>query len=749
MTATVYQYRSGDGHVAYEVVRGVDRDGGKTFTQRQPSNNGGGPVYNMDGVARIPYRLPELAEAGDKGGIVWIVEGEKDADRLADLGLIATTNPGGAGKYWTPDWAEYFRGLERVYIIPDNDDPGRKHAHRVAGVVANVVDDVRIVTLHGLDVKGDVSDWLDLHLGNDIDILWKVAEAAPTWKRPTDTPVNPDGGAKEQEKKASQATLLVRLALEHYTINLAADGLVFAVPNEGPRLTYPLRGGKTSLRAELARRYFAAAGTTPSQQALADALLVLEGMGQTSEPVELYQRVARAGKSLWLDLGDQTGAAVEITAQGWRVTTDMPVLFRRTALTAALPTPVAGGTLKRLWRMLNVAAADQPLLVAYLVSSLIPDIAHPILGLFGEQGTGKSTAAKVVTKMVDQSPVPLRKPPRDAESWVTAASGSWIVALDNLSFLPDWLSDSLCRASTGDGDVRRKLYTDGELVAFAFLRCVIVTGIDLGALHGDFADRLLHIDLELIDEEHRLDDDDLWAGWDAEHPRLLGALLDLTAGMIAALPSVRLARKPRMADFAKVLAALDGLNGTDGVGRYRSKVGMVATDSLTGDPFVVALAAQLVGRFEGTATELLAKVTPADDKWRAPKGWPANAREVTRRLRRQAPVMRKAGWVADDLGADNHAKTARWRIARPEMAGNPSPPDPHSPRDGADAGNAGGAGQEYGQSQDAQSCQRCEASTVRVDDQGAPLCMACGGAVTTRAMDDFSGTLPLSGPGPG
>jgi len=124
-----------------------------------------------------------LCVSADKGAIAWVVEGEKDAGRLAELGLVATTNPGGAGKYWSPDWAEYFRGLERAYVIPDNDDLGRKHAQLVAGVVATVVDDVRIVTLHGLDPKGDVSDWLDL--GNDVGTLWKHAEAAPTWKRLT------------------------------------------------------------------------------------------------------------------------------------------------------------------------------------------------------------------------------------------------------------------------------------------------------------------------------------------------------------------------------------------------------------------------------------------------------------------------------------------------------------------------------------------------------------------------------------
>ena len=80
--------------------------------------------------------------------------------------------------------------------------------------------------------------------------------------------------------------------------------------------------------------------------------------------------------------------------------------------------------------------------------------------------------------MLDPSPVPVRKPPRDADSWITAAAGSWVVALDNLSAVSEWLSDTLCRASTGDGDVKRQLYTDGGLVVFAFRRCVLLNVAD-------------------------------------------------------------------------------------------------------------------------------------------------------------------------------------------------------------------------------------------------------------------------------
>ena len=308
---------------------------------------------------------------------------------------------------------------------------------------------------------------------------------------------------------------------------------------------------------------------------------------------------------------------------------------------------------------------DLPLVAAWLVAALAPGIPHPVLDLAGEQGAGKTTVQRALVSVIDPSPVPTRKPPRDAESWVTAASGSWVVGLDNLSAVPDWLSDSLCRAVTGDGDVRRRLYTDGDLAVFAYRRCLIITGIDLGALRGDLAERLLPIRLAAIADTARVEEAELWPSWTGAHPRILGAVLDLAARTRAVAPSVRLAARPRMADFGRVLAAVDQVLGTDGLTRYIVAQQSLATDSLTADPLVSAMLIELHTTYVGTAAELLDRLPTPE---RPAKGWPSNARQVTMRLRRQAPAMRRAGWhIADDAGT-NIAHATRWTIRRPEIA---------------------------------------------------------------------------------
>jgi hypothetical protein len=148
-----YDYRDRHGELLYQVCRFEP----KGFAVRRGDGSGRW-VWNLRGVARVPYRLPELA-AVPAGGRVVIVEGERDADRLTELGIIATTNPGGAGK-WQSAYNEELRD-RAVVVLPDNDAPGRQHAEAVVASLRGVARSAVIVELPGLVPKGDVSDWLD------------------------------------------------------------------------------------------------------------------------------------------------------------------------------------------------------------------------------------------------------------------------------------------------------------------------------------------------------------------------------------------------------------------------------------------------------------------------------------------------------------------------------------------------------------------------------------------------------------
>ena len=166
----VYDYHDERGNLRFQVVRFP----GKQFRQRRP-NGAGGWEWNLKAVDRVLYRLPEVTTAVKRGEQIFIVEGEKDADRLCSLGFIATTNAGGAGQ-WQDNYTEVLAGAD-VVIFPDNDEPGRKHGKEVAESLRDTARTVKAIRLPGLDDKGDVSDWLNA--GGSIEELREIVASTP------------------------------------------------------------------------------------------------------------------------------------------------------------------------------------------------------------------------------------------------------------------------------------------------------------------------------------------------------------------------------------------------------------------------------------------------------------------------------------------------------------------------------------------------------------------------------------------
>ena len=165
-----YDYRDEAGRLLYQHGRTRDKE----FPFRMP----GAATWGLNpGVRRLLYRLPALA-AAPAGAWVFVVEGEKDADQLTALSLIATTSDGGAG-VWPATYAPYF-AEKHVFILPDNDPPGHEHGLLVARCLYPVAAGVRVVQLPGLPETGDVSDWLDG--GHDLEALLDCCFRSPMWQ---------------------------------------------------------------------------------------------------------------------------------------------------------------------------------------------------------------------------------------------------------------------------------------------------------------------------------------------------------------------------------------------------------------------------------------------------------------------------------------------------------------------------------------------------------------------------------------
>ena len=529
-------------------------------------------IPERDGSERIvgiSTRAPDgskRCEAGSRRGLtvpstlddlpdpVLVVEGMSDVAACVMLGLAAVGRPscdqGGA------KLAELLSARDFIVVgerdeRPDGSWPGRDDAD---------TDDERVRTLLAEALHEDIASAL----------------AAET---------------ETAEERVAVAERIVRLATEQYRLGVSTEGMPFAVEREGPNLALSLRGSSEALRARLAREYRRSYSATPSGSALADAMTVLTGEAQDAPAEPVHLRLGRHSADVIIDMGDAAGRVIVVTRDGWRVADRSPVLFRRTALTGEIPTPVCDGDIEELWNVCAIAGPDRPLVIGWLVHALLPNEPHAILLLGGPQGSGKTTTAERLSMLVDPSGAPTRAEPRDTRQWAITASGSWVVAIDNLSAVTPWFSDALCRAATGDGWVDRALYTDSELAVLRFQRAIILTSIDAGALRGDLADRLVLADLERIRPERRRAKRELDENYEVARPRLLGALLDLLVRALADLPTVDTDTLPRMADFARVLAALDKVRGTDGLSLYIEQSGRVAQDVVDADAVAVAVMA--------------------------------------------------------------------------------------------------------------------------------------------------------------
>jgi hypothetical protein len=269
----------------------------------------------------------------------------------------------------------------------------------------------------------------------------------------TNTPPHNDGRATPDgaNPREPAAVTLVRLAQEAGVelLRQADERTYAAIPRGQHRETRPIRSRQ--FRAWLAGLYHQACGQLPGSNALADAVSGLDDLALHSGTLaETHLRVAGLGGKIYLDLGDPTWRAVEIDAEGWRVVDAPPVFFRRAKGMLALPEPVCGGSLDELRPFLNVADDDNwRLSIGWMSMSLCPRGPYPLLVLTGAPGAAKSTTGRLIRQLIDPSVPLLRSAPREERDLAIAAQNCWLVAYDNLSSMPPWLSDALCRLATG------------------------------------------------------------------------------------------------------------------------------------------------------------------------------------------------------------------------------------------------------------------------------------------------------------
>jgi len=275
----------------------------------------------------------------------------------------------------------------------------------------------------------------------------------------------------------------------------------------------------------------------------------------SSESRELHTRAAWYEGMLYYEL--RPGKVVRVGPGGWTFEASgaAPVLFRRYANLKALPDPEAGGSLDVLDELVNLKSErDRRLFKAYLVTVPLEHVGRPIFNASGAMGSGKTTIGRVAKRTWDPTaPETVRFDPRD---FLQKAMHAYVVMLDNQNTIPEWAADTTCRLVTGEADSKRRLYTDDEDVIIELRRAVILNGINVPTERSDVLDRSLVVELERIPDGDRKTEEQIWELFAREHPRLLGALFDVLSRAIALKGSIKLSRRPRLADWGEYAAAV-------------------------------------------------------------------------------------------------------------------------------------------------------------------------------------------------
>ena len=399
-----------------------------------------------------------------------------------------------------------------------------------------------------------------------------------------------------------------------------------------------------------------APGKTPMEECLnaVEALAVVQAKRYTA-----FIRVAEHGGRIYLDLCDDEWRAIECSKNGWVTVDHAPIKFIRRdgMLPLPIPEPVTeqhSGIEELRIFFGNLTQAHFALLVAWLINCLRDTGVFPVLMVHGKSGSGKTILTKLLMDLIDPRDEKALSIPKDDRALIVFAKQTYLIGFENISVIPAWFSDALCRLASGDSFVAVKLYTDDELAIHKAKRPVIVNGIPRLAEREDLASRTFVISLPPM-TAGRLTEPELLERWRLAKPRILGGLLDGVCGALRNVDGITLPEEPRLIGALKWATAAEPNFGFDDGAFFKAyqesarETIQAAFEADVVAIVVVSFIRSLATRaWEGTSTQLFAAINDhATDAQRKMKSWPASPAGLTNRIERAAPVLRSQGVVIE------------------------------------------------------------------------------------------------------
>lgn len=598
-------------------------------------------MFYPRGSSAVLYGAKNL-KSGDR---IIVCEGEFDQMILEKNGIAAVTSTAGAGTF-KEEWVKHFANCQEIHICFDIDKAGETGAKKV-GELLSTYGDAKIFKIalpQELGESGDITDYFSK--GYRKEDLFDLYAEPQTFDIARINEHDPE--KKRQSRTIELVKILKSLDIQLF-LNQYNDPCVAINGNGSDIIRLDSKDCEIWIQSEALKK-----GTSFGTEAVKNTKLILMNEARKSKnQYTLSVRVAKDSEgNIWYDLGEK---AIKISANGWEITDQFPILFQKYKHQRKQVEPKHGEKLDVIFDFFNIKnKEDRLLLKVWIVSSFIPEFAHPVLVLFGEHGSAKSTTFKILKSLIDPSSLQTLPPIKDSAQFTQIVSHHRLACFDNFSSLKDDLSDLICRVCTGEGFSKRRLYSDDDDYVYNFQHVIGINGISNIINRADLLDRSLLIETVRIPDVERRNEEEIIAHFNAVKPEILGNCFDILCEAIKIKPTINLDKLPRMADFASWSCAISEAMGIDKkqfISAYHNNINKQNEEAINASPIgltvielvkdeysglYIAQPAMVLQKLKGIADTL--GLETVHNPY-----WPKDPKNLWKKLSEIAPVLKIYG----------------------------------------------------------------------------------------------------------
>ncbi len=479
-----------------------------------------------------------------------------------------------------------------------------------------------------------------------------------------------DSATSEKETQASRLLKLIQSRKDIVIFRDTHSDPFVALEVNGIRQIWSCRSKQ--FKNWLSYLYWTTYDKNISSEAKKGVIGTLEGIANfEKEIIPLNTRNAFYKDEIWYDLTNEKWQAIKVNASNWELVEKPPILFRRFVYNRDQVMPIPGGDLKLILKYFNISDPGQQLLtLIHIVCLFIPEFAHPILLIHGQQGSSKTTFSKILRRVIDPSVMETASMPETHRELVQVIAHNSFLFFDNVSWISESVSDILAKAVTGASFPKRELYSDDDDIVYTFRRGLGINGINMVAMRPDLLERSIILKLDHIKPENRKLEKVLMSEFENDLPSILGGIFDILVKAIALKPSIEQPELPRMADFALwgcAVAEAMGLTQKEFLDAYNTNIALqteiVINENLVASTLIAFMISKGYMEWTGTATGLLTALSDyARDHHMDTydRQWPKSHSALSRKLNELKVNLLEAGWSISTGEGKTRKITIHW-----------------------------------------------------------------------------------------